>query len=62
MAAWLGVKGGLWTIGLGVVGGGVLALFIKVKAQKTRQQLTVPMALSFSISGYVVYFWGAPPW
>ena len=63
MGAWLGVKGALWTIGLGVVGGGILGLCIKIKAQtKSRQELTVPMAVSFALSGYIVCFFGAPPW
>ena len=65
MGAWLGVDGVLWTIGLGIVGGGVLALFVKLSAWKRRDdstKLTVPMAVSFSLSGASVYLWGAPPW
>jgi Flp pilus assembly protein protease CpaA len=62
MGAWLGVKGMLWAIGLGVIGGGVLALLIRWKARGPSHKLTVPMAVSFALSGYVVYQWGAPPW
>lgn len=65
MGAWLGVKGVLWAIGLGVVGGGVLALFIQCSAKMTRRtsrSLTVPMAVSFSIAGGVVAHLGAPPY
>ena len=65
MGAWLGVDGVLWTVGLGIVGGGVLALFVKLSAWKRQdhsEELTVPMAVSFSLSGATVYLWGAPPW
>ena len=65
MGAWLGVDGVLWAIGLGIVGGGVLALLVKLSAWKRRDdstELTVPMAVSFSLSGATVYLWGAPPW
>ena len=65
MGAWLGVKGVLWTIGLGVVGGGVLALFMQGSAKVMRRptrSLTVPMAVSFSVAGGVVATLGAPPW
>ena len=65
MGAWLGVNNILWTIGLGIVGGGLLALLIKFCARKTstsQRELTVPMAVSFSLSGGVVYLWGTPPW
>ena len=65
IGAWLGVYGALWTIGLGAVGGGILALLMKLTAQRlgsNSRALTVPMAVSFSIAGVAVQQLGAPPW
>lgn len=62
MGAWLGVKGVLWAIGLGVVGGGLLGLIMLGARGKEAKGQTVPMAVCFSLSGIWVAVRGAPPW
>lgn len=77
MGAWLGIEGVLWTIALGVIGGGVLGSLILAqkyfrsrfindigaseRAQDSVESTTIPMAVSFAAFGVIVYSLGAPP-
>jgi Flp pilus assembly protein protease CpaA len=75
MGAWLGLKGSLWAIALGVIGGGVFGLGVLIQRMiklRGRQAVgdeaelttikTIPMAVSFAIMGVVIHTLGAPPW
>lgn len=61
MSAWLGVEGGLWVIGLGVVGGGLLGAIMLVFMKGGRQK-SVPMAVCFAAAGLWIEHFGVPSW
>jgi Flp pilus assembly protein protease CpaA len=61
MSAWLGVEGGLWTIGLGIIGGGVLGVLLLLFKRRGKS-MSVPMAVCFSMAGLWVERFGVPAW
>ena len=60
MSAWLGIKQGLWIVGLGVVGGGILGGLMLMFSGKSRKKLTVPMAVCFAGAGIWIQHFGIP--
>ena len=60
MSAWLGLKQGLWVIGLGIVGGGVLGGLMLILSKRNRKKLTVPMAVCFAGAGIWIQRFGIP--
>ena len=61
MGSWVGTYQILWVIALGVIGGGVLGLIIlALKGRAGSQTQTVPMAVSFALSGIYILIQGVP--
>lgn len=60
MSAWLGIKQGLWVIGLGIIGGGVLGFLILLLNKKSKKKNTVPMAVCFAGAGLWIQRFGIP--
>lgn len=60
MSAWLGLKQGLWVIGLGIVGGGILGGLMLIISKRNRKKLTVPMAVCFAGAGIWIQRFGIP--
>jgi Flp pilus assembly protein protease CpaA len=60
MSAWLGIKQGLWVIGLGIIGGGCLGFLILLLNQKSKKKNTVPMAVCFAGAGLWIQRFGIP--
>ena len=60
ISAWLGLKQGLWVIGLGVVGGGLLGLIILIFNRSNGKKRTVPMAVCFAGAGIWIQKFGIP--
>ena len=51
MSAWLGIEKGVWIVGLGILGGGVLGLLMLMSPFSRQSNRTVPMAVCFAIAG-----------
>ena len=60
MSSWLGLKQGVWVIGLGIVGGGVLGGIMLILGRRNRKKLTVPMAVCFASAGIWIQRFGIP--
>ena len=60
MSACLGLKQGLWVIGLGVVSGGLLGLVILMPNRGSSKKRTVPMAVCFAGAGIWIQRFGIP--
>ncbi|MAD60594.1 MAG: hypothetical protein CMH49_03630 [Myxococcales bacterium] len=60
ISAWLGLKQGLWVIGFGIVGGGLLGLMILMFNKSSGKKRTVPMAVCFASAGIWIQRFGIP--
>jgi prepilin peptidase CpaA len=61
MSAWVGIEKGLWIVGVGIIGGGLLGLLMLGFRRGARgRKMTVPMAVCFVMAGLWIQRYGIP--